>query len=409
MPHKLGYIVSRFPHLPETFILREMDALEMLGWKISLYPLIKQNQTVIHKEAQPWFEKANFSPFLSYQIVKENLGRFRSAPKKYLTILFKCVIENISNPKFLVRAVLLFPKAVYIARLMEKEKIEHIHAHYATHTSLVAWIVMKFTNISYSITVHAHDIFVEQTMLEEKIKSAQIIRAISEYNRSYLIDHFGEWVYRKTHVIHCGINLINYAKDLRIKKYNSNYNLISIGSLQPYKGFKYLIEACVILKRRGITFCCKIIGGGKEYKKIKKMIDKYKLTDDVLLLGPQPQDIVASYLSEADCYIQSSVITSSGKMEGIPVSIMEALASGLPVVSSSLSGIPELIIDGETGYLVPPADAIALANAIMNAYQNKDHAIALGAAGRVLVEKEFELHKNVKMLSDIFQAEILGN
>ncbi len=402
MVGKVAYIMSRFPHLPETFILREMIALEQLGWSVELFPLILQKQEVIHKQAIPWVDRAHRVPWFSIEMLLINLKELVNRPWLYLSLWKRVLIENLRNLKFLIRAIMLFPKAVFIAKIMRDENIVHIHAHYATHPALVAWIIYQLTGISYSITVHAHDIFVDNSMLPTKLRDTVQIVAISEYNKMYLIKKMGSWVGDKTTIIHCGVDSNYYSVGNHQSKKNELFEILSVGSLQLYKGYRYLIQACAILRDRGIPFRCRIVGEGNLYAELSNLINKNDLIKTVKLIGPKQQDDIANMLSEADCYVQPSVITSSGKMEGIPVALMEAMVSCLPVVASTLSGIPELVKDGETGWLVPPRNAQKLAEAILQVYNNPSEAIIRSQAARRLVLKEFELHKNVQKLSRLF-------
>jgi hypothetical protein len=181
---KIAYIMSRFPKLSETFILREMIALEQMGWDISLYPLIMQKEAVVHAEAQDWIKRARYSPWFSLPVLTANLRRFIKQPISYASLWFRTVVGNLPSPGFLSRAVVIFPKAVLMAEEMQAEGLTHIHVHWATHPALTAWIIHQLTGISYSITVHAHDIYVNRTMLEPKIRDAAFVVAISDFNRS---------------------------------------------------------------------------------------------------------------------------------------------------------------------------------------------------------------------------------
>jgi glycosyltransferase involved in cell wall biosynthesis len=405
MTAKIAYIMSRFPHLSETFILREMNELERHGWDIALYPLILQEQEIVHPEAESWLSRVRHVPYLSGQVLKANAKAWAQHPFRSLSLWGRTLGENVRSPNFLMRATALLPKAFEMARLMQEEGITHIHAHYATHPALVAWLIHRLTGISYSITVHAHDIFVEQAMLATKLRDATFIAAISEYNREYLAKVVGPWVRKKTHIVHCGVVLEHYqARSTEaMPQDGERFELISTGSLQPYKGHAYLIGACALLRERGIALRCRIIGEGKERPALEQMISQTGLEDVVELLGAQPQQEVARLLSTAHCYVQPSVITPSGKMEGIPVSLMEALACGLPVVATKLSGIPELVQHNKTGYLVKPADATALANALTKLYNNPTSATQLAQEGRALVAREFELSRNVQQLAELFR------
>jgi glycosyltransferase involved in cell wall biosynthesis len=289
---------------------------------------------------------------------------------------------------------------------MSRNDISHIHAHYATHPALAAWIVHKLTGISYSITVHAHDIFVDRSMIDLKLRDASFVVAISEFNREFLVGHLGEWVREKTHVVHCGIQPELYSDSSGIKS-TQLFEVISIGSLQPYKGMQHLIKACSLLRDRGIPIHCRIIGEGEERSSLEEMIAQAELSQNVQLLGAMDQADVASALRAAQVYVQPSVITPSGKMEGIPVSIMEAFAAGLPVVASQISGIPELVVADKTGYLVPPANAESLANTLESVYCNPVEASLFARAGREKVFREFELGSNVQKLLLLFQKTLI--
>ncbi|MBE2200914.1 MAG: glycosyltransferase family 4 protein [Anaerolinea sp.] len=403
MPGKIAYVMSRFPHLPETFILREMSELERQGWTVALYPLVVQAQAVAHAEAAHWLPEVRHVPFASGAVLAGNGRAIRQRPATYLRLWGQTIAGNVSDPNMLLRACALFPKAVQVAAQMQAEGINHIHAHYATHPAFFAWLIHQLTGISYSLTVHAHDIFVRTAMLEAKLRSASFIVAISDYNVAHLSRVVGPWVREKTAVIHCGITPELYQPRSAPASPGQPLEIINIGSLQPYKGQAFLVQACARLKQAGIPFRCRIIGGGEEQANLLSLIEQLGLQKQVQLLGPLPQEEVAALLPTATCYVQPSVIMPSGKMEGIPVSLMEALACALPVVATNLSGVPELVQDGQTGVLVPPADVEALALALQGVYEAPEAAFATAVAGRELVLKAFHLQHNVTELTALFK------
>lgn len=402
MRGKIAYVMSRFPHLPETFILREMNELERQGWTIALYPLVLQAQTVVHAAAKPWLPRAKYLPYLSGGIVLANRQAFRQYPGAYLHLWGRTFQENLHNPNLLLRALALFPKAVAAAAQMQAEGITHIHAHYATHPAFFAWLIHQLTGINYSITVHAHDIFVRTAMLATKLREASFIAAISAYNRDYLSQKVGQWVHDKTYIIHCGIIPEDYRPRLKPAQPHERLEILSIGSLQPYKGHQFLIQACALLRDKGIPFHCRIIGEGEERPALTLLYTQLGLENQVQLLGAQPQEHVAELLPTANCYVQPSIITPSGKMEGIPVALMEALACCLPVIATELSGVPELIKTHETGRLVPPADAPALANALAETFVTPHQSFNMALTGQALVLKQFHLQDNVSKLASLF-------
>jgi len=400
MGTKVAYIMSRFPHLPETFILREMMEVERQGGQIMLYPLIVQNQTIVHPEALSWIPRANRFPWISREILVSNWKWLTSHPAQYTALVWRALWGNLPSPNFFLRSLAILPKSVYMAERMQAEGIKHIHAHYATHPAFAAWVIHSLTGIPYSITVHAHDIYVDRTMLGPKIRDASFVIAISEFNKQFLAKQLGQWTLDKTHVIHCGIQPEKYKQGEGKK--SDRFEIVSIGSLQPYKGQRYLIEACASLRRQGLNFRCRIIGGGELLPDLNKLVSAHNLGDHVILTGPQTQDAVAKMLGEADCYVQPSIVTPSGKMEGIPVALMEAMACGLPVVATNISGIPELVRPNETGWLVPEKDPDKLAETIIEIATHPDEAHRRLQAGREFVHREFNIRKSNEDLLCLF-------
>ena len=400
---KVAYIMSRFPHLPETFIVREMNELERQGWTLALYPLIRQNQAVIHAEALPWLPAIREQPYLSAQGARANLSALVRSPRQTARMWSQSIWGNRQSPKFFLRALALLPKAADAARQMQAEGVRHIHAHYATHPALFAWMIHRLTGISYSFTAHAHDLFVDTTMLAVKAREAAFIVAISEYNRGKLAAVCGESIRRKTRVIHCGIDPQKYLPRETSHRIGDRLELIHTGSLQAYKGQADLITACALLRERQIPFHCRIIGAGVEEPHLRQKIAQLGLDEQVELLGAQPEEQVAQLLSSAHLYLQPSLIMPDGKMEGIPVALMEAMASGLPVIASRISGIPELVEHEVSGLLTPPADPTAVANAVELLYCHPEEARRLAGNGREKVLQEFTLEKNVTKLAHLFR------
>lgn len=403
MKQKIAYIMS---HLPESFILREMTEMERLGWQVALYPLLQQQQTASNEQADEWIARAKPLPFAFAAVLQANLRLLGRNPLRYLAVWLQVVMGNLGHLSLLMQALMLFPRAVYTAGNMQTEGITHVHAHYATHPALAAWIIYQLTGITYSLTVHTHDIFERTTLLASKLRDAKFITAISEFNRNYLANAVGEWVKDKTYVIHCGIIPENYRQKARKLRLGRQFEIISIGSLQPHKGQRYLIEACGYLRERNIPHRCRIVGEGDQRPFLQQLITANNLGNSVELLGAKTESEIAELLTAAHCYVQPNIITESGRIEGIPFAIMEALACGLPVVATDIAGIPEIVRHGETGYLMPPADSMAIADALEVLYAVPEHGAQLAKNGRSLLLQEFELRKNVQNLSQLLEQAI---
>lgn len=392
----IALLLSRFPLVTETFILREILELERQGQPVHLVPLLREDPPVMHREAQPWVEKALYTPFLSGPILLANLKVLGRRPATYWKLLRRMVLGPSLRFGVRVRTLALFPKSIFLAEQLQNEGIRHIHAHFATYPAAVAYIISSLTDITYSLTIHAHDIFVGQELLAEKIAAALWVRTISEYNRRYLLDRYPEILEEKLKVIHVGVDPpVNAAPQPTAEAATGPPTILSIAALKPYKGLDVLLEACATLHGQGIAFRCEIIGDGPLRDPLQQIIDRSGLSNVVRLQGARPQHEVARSILEASLIVLPSIVAPDGQMEGIPVALMEAMAAGRPVVASSLSGIPELIESGVDGVLTTPGDKEELASAIQSILADRTAAMAMGIRARKRVTEDFHLGTTV--------------
>lgn len=397
----IAVMVSRFPLVTETFILRELIELERQGQPVLLVPMLKETARVVHDEARPWVERAFYTPWLSAAIAAANMRSLRRRPVRYLGLLARLLGGSLRSPAVLARTLAIFPMSVYLAEELRAQGIQHIHAHFATHPATMALIVSELTGIGFSITAHAHDIFVDRALLGMKLRRAKFVRAISKFNRDFLVDLSPEAA-SKIEVIHIGIDPRNY--DPAPHPASSPPLLLAVAAFKPYKGLPVLIDACARLASAGVDFHCEIIGDGPQRRQIEERIAGEMLGGRVQLLGNLPQHEVAQRMRGATVLVLPSVVAHDGQMEGIPVALMEAMAAQLPVVASSLSGIPELVEHGRMGLLVEPGNPEALADAIRQILSDREQAEEMGRRGRERVLEQFVLSSTVAQLVAAFDA-----
>ncbi len=399
---KIGYITSRFPKLTETFVLYEIVALDRRGVPTTVYPLLSTGQKVIHPEVESIAERVHQHPFLSLPILVTNWRYFRRSPRVYLSTLTEILRGCWGSANFFIGAIGIFPKAVRFAHEMVGEGVTHVHAHFANHPTVAALVVHRLTGIPFSFTAHGHDIHVERRMLREKIDAAEFAIMISEYNRRLVLEDCVGADPGKLHLIHCGADTEFFAPRAS-QRSDGRFSIVCVGSFIEVKGHRYLLEACRLLRERHVDLCCHLVGDGPGRPQLAEQIAKAGLEGEVVMHGALPRPSVARLMTECDVIVQPSVPTRRGSREGIPISLMEGMASGLPAVASRISGIPELVEDGKTGLLLPPRDAVALADALQSLREDPDLRREMGRAGREKVLREFDLCRNAARLAALIE------
>lgn len=411
---KVAYIMSRFPKLTETFILFEMLAMRERGIEIEVYPLLRHHADVIHPEAGQFVEQAHYLPFISPAIVQANLRYLRRKPRAYLSTLWDLLRGTWGSLRYFSGALAIFPKSVYFAAHMTAAGVSHIHAHFASHPAAAAYVIHRLTDIPFSFTAHGSDIHRDRTMLPEKVAKAAFVVPISNFNKAVIVDACDGRFAEKMKVIHCGVDTQHFHPQDEERNgeipqgitSNRPLTLCCIGTLHEVKGQQFLLEACRILKEREVNLRCHFIGDGPDREALAKQSVEAGISNWVHFHGQQPRTEVARLLEGADVVVAPSAPSSDGRREGIPVALMEAMASGVPVVASRLTGIPELVDDGVNGLLTPPGDAMALADALERLWLEPSLRRCLGRAAREKVLAEFDLHTNAAILARHFNAEV---
>ena len=394
----IGYIISRFPKISETFILNEMLALRKLDLEIELYPLIHEKEPCRHPGVEAMLPHTRYLKLLSTSLLGAHVACLARQPRRYLATWGLILRGYARSPKRLPNAIVVMLKSIAMASQIRQQGINRIHTHWATYPALCAWVIKRLHGIPYSFTTHAHDIFVDRTMLREKMEEAEFVVTISDYNRQFLIRQIGETAAAKVRVIRLGVDLERFASPACDKAALPPFRMVCVATLKDYKGHAHLLDACAILRKQGVPFVCECIGDGDLRPQIERRIAELGLTGHVHLLGFQTADKVLRHLAAAHCMVLPSIITGRGKMEGIPVAIMEAMAMRLPIVASAISGIPEIVANGVNGILVEPGNAGELAAALQNIYRNPEMALAMGEAGRQTVARDYDLARNIRRL-----------
>jgi glycosyltransferase involved in cell wall biosynthesis/aminoglycoside phosphotransferase (APT) family kinase protein len=399
----VAVFVTRFPRIAETFILREINELERLGQPVVLVPLLRNHSLVVHEEAKPWMGRALFMPLLSLAIVKANAVRLVREPRRYLGLLLSLIGRTALRPSVLLRTLALFPKSVYLASYLPRLGIKHVHAHFAVHPTTMAYIVSSLSNMTYSFTIHGPDVFVHRLLLREKIAGAKFVRAVSTFIKAFVSGLYPDESEGKIEVVHVGVNPSVYEDAAEHAEGRSaRIQILSVAALTSAKGYHFLVDACAMLAREGLDFECKIVGEGTQRGAIADRIQQHELGDRIRMLGALPQHEVARLMGDADIFVLPSVIAWNGQMDGIPISLMEAMAAGKPVIGSAISGIPELVQHETNGVLVDSTHPERIAGAIRRLVEDPGLRFFLGRAGQERVRSEFDVRRTSDKLIDLF-------
>jgi colanic acid/amylovoran biosynthesis glycosyltransferase len=400
---KVAYLVSRFPKLSETFVLGEILAVEEQGVQVELFPLLRERDDVVHSEARPLTARAHYQPFLSLLILRSQLHFLRSRPRAYVKAFADLLHGTWGSLNYFVGALGIFPKVAHAARMMETSGVEHVHCHFSNHPAAAGFVVHRLTGIPYSFTAHGFDLHVDRHMLCEKVAEAAFVVPVSEYNRRLIVEECGEQVLGKLTVIHCGVDT-DFFRPRESPPAERPFSLLCVGTLHEVKGQGYLVEACRLLMRAGVDVSCTFVGDGPDRAALTRQVAAAGLEGRVAFAGRRTRAELAKLLPSAHVLVAPSVPTREGKREGIPVVLMEAMASGVPVVASGISGIPELVEGEETGLLVPPRDAGALARALQRLRDDPALRARLAHAAREKVVREFDVRANAAELIRHFRV-----
>ncbi|MFZ5450922.1 MAG: glycosyltransferase [Thermodesulfobacteriota bacterium] len=401
----LAYLSRILPIVSETFVVREIAALRSLGARIKIFsifppegqashpevPELGQEVEVLCQPAKPAFWWAHLFFLCRY-------------PRRYWYCLSRYVLrvkESWGNRR---RCLAFFAVAPYAARCLQRAGVKHLHAHFGNAPASVAMPAAKMAGISFSFTVHAYDIFIDKLLLPAKLEAAAFVASISRFNIDYLRQQYPAAAARaRLELVRNGIDPGRFSPYSHPP--GDPPQIIAVGRLVETKGFHDLIMACSRLRQEGVACKCLIVGEGPEADRLAKMVADLQLEDRVELLGQlQPEELLP-YFQGAD-FLAMPACVRNNDQDGIPTVLIEAMAMEIPVVATRVSGIPELVRDGETGLLVNPDDPQALAGALARLLADRDLARRLAAAGRAWVLAEFNLHRSAARLFELFQEAI---
>lgn len=429
----IAYVLKGYPRTSETFIANEIHLLETLGIKLSIFSIKKLEGQKQHAVVDAINAPVNYLPQASdltgnsfFSWLCENLPKFVQChsslllkkPVAYFGTLFECLgmtIKYRHHPLDWPRTVFIkeFLQAGYIAEsILHTPSIRHLHAHFCHGATTIAMFASSISGIPFSFTAHAKDIYLSELnpgdLLQIKMHRAKFAVTCTGANQEHLDakNHSDTHVHRIYHGLDTDLFNPEPRKALALDEIPT---ILSVGRLVEKKGFDYLVRACGILRDRGIKFQCRIVGGSDKYGEIiKQLIIELKLENIVSLPGAVTQQELCAVYQQATLFALPCLVVDNGDRDGIPNVLVEAMAMELPVISTEISGIPELIIHQENGLLVPEKDVVAMADAIESLLNDAELRQRLGKTARQRVCRDFNSRQTTVALKNLFDACLAG-
>src|SRR6266508_3721587 len=396
---RLGYLYSRYPVISQTFCDAEMLALERLGIELEIGSVYPPLTSLRHEHISRLRAPVRYAP--PQEILKiwekdaKTTGKWPGAlvdqhEQKY-------------GPSF--KAEQRARNALYFADLFARNGVDHFHVHFANRAAHTAMFLKEISGIPFSVTAHGQDFMKDlgnDDLLREICAAAEFVAAETDYSCDLLRKRCPDSA-AKIQRVYNGMDLERFPAPYDEISGNTAPRIISIGRLVTFKGFVYLIDACAELARQGLQFTCEIIGDGPLRGDLEAKIRKLNLSDRVHLLGSLSQRAVLEKLRSADVFALASATDAQGASDVFPTVIIEAMAAARPVVSTRLAGIPESVVHGETGLLVPPGDTMALAEALRRLIEDAKLRLQYGRAARARIEQHFRIEHTVAAFIELLQ------
>lgn len=394
----VAVLVKRFPKLSETFVLEEVLGMERLGVPLRIYTLAPPSDGLVHPAvAQVRAPVVQVPPTPLRQPLRfasRHLREAATAPWRYLRALGKAVVRGRAGWHD-------FARAGWLAGQLRADGAAHLHSHFISTPADVAELVSAMSGLPFSISAHAKDIYLSRPDdLNRKLHAASFTVSCTEFNCRVLRRVAPTATVQR---MYHGIDAAAFHPSRRAVP-SLVPLILSVGRLVEKKGLDTLVEACRLLAGRGVPFRCEIVGYGEQHERLATLIEHHGLQAQVQLTGKLTREQVIDRYARAAVYVQPSRVAADGDRDGIPNVLLEAMAMGLPVVATRISGIPELVKHRHNGLLVGAEDASNLADAVQQLIETPVLAAQLGRQARQAVTRDFDNDRNLRVLLGLLAA-----
>lgn len=392
-----GYVLKMYPRFSETFVVTEILAREAAGERLVIFSLRPPTDPRFHAElarvqAPVIHVERPTRPLATWEVLRTALDAgLDVAP--HLHELAAASPDDAAQ-------------ALTVATQARRHGVRHLHAHFGSMSTTIARLAAQVAGLPYSFTAHAKDIFhedVDDQDLRRKLADAHHVVTVSDFNLRHLTRRFGPVVTQRLHRVYNGLDLQRFPYRPRAPR-DAVLRIAAVGRLVEKKGFELLLRAVARLGESGTAVHVDVVGGGPLETTIATLRDELGLGDVVTMHGPLPQDDVSAVLAAADVFVAPCVVGADGNADGLPTVLLEAMATGVPCVASDVTGIPEVILDGETGLLTRTGDLEHLVQALGLVASAGFDPAPMTAAARALVEREFDAERLARDLASLERA-----
>ena len=409
---RIAYVIPAYPPLPsQPFVVNEMIAVQDAGHAVVVLPLYRAEEGALRHGTFARLQPAVVlpAPLCDWRTAGLASWVLLRHPVRSLRALLGLHLAAGRSLASHARLVAVTPKALAAAWRLRGLGVERLHAHFANQTADCAAIAGTVADLPFSFTAHAYDIYstapkLRNATLDWKLRHAARVFAVSNYARDLLRARLPEADRERVSTAYVGIPTALFQPEPPPPE-RDGLRLLCVARFQEKKGIDTLIDACALLRDRGLAFHLAVIGDGPLRPELEAQVQRLDLGERIALPGPMPQEEIAQAMKACHLVVMPCRRDRTGDMDGIPTVFMEAMATARPVVSCAVSGVPELVRDGETGLLVPPDDPGALADAIARLAADPPMRARLGALGRALVERQHDQDRNARRVVALLAGE----
>jgi colanic acid/amylovoran biosynthesis glycosyltransferase len=402
MANAIAYFIHTFPQYSSTFINDEVDEMRRQGATIRLFAVQRPSDQEFPPAFKRFRDETRYVfPMHFGLFFLRHLNSLLTRPAPYLGVLSSILRHEKLNLKEKRRTLFHFAEAIYLYPEIRKSGCNHIHVHFLLGNASIAYFLAKVYGLTYSLTAHGSDIFVEKVFQSEKLSESLYTRVATEYNANVLKPLLGMGKGNRLQVIPFGIEKPQFVGSRKTNAASKSIRIVSVGRLIWQKAQSLLVQACEKLVQEGFDFHLRLIGEGPLRNELETQVKNSGLNGVITFVGALPRDEVWQEYSNADLFVLSSV------SEGSPIVILEAIASGLPVIAPALHGIPEMFHDGEEGLLFETGSMESLTHCLRKVLQDETLRTRLGNAAEKY-SKQLDHSYSVGLFRQGLQASLAG-